>query len=113
LELARATAFYEAAFSVKLSPPTKVGPNDFAFFPMEMNKAGAAGTLIHGECITPSHQGSTVYFGVESIDKSLPQIAAAGGKTLMPKTNIGQYGFIAFFEDTEGNRVGLHEQPGM
>ncbi len=35
-----------------------------------------------------------------------------GGKTLMPRTSIGDHGFIAHFEDTEGNRVALHEAPG-
>jgi predicted enzyme related to lactoylglutathione lyase len=33
----------------------------------------------------------------------------AGGKVLLTKTEIGGgRGFFAYFEDTEGNRVGLH-----
>jgi predicted enzyme related to lactoylglutathione lyase len=39
---------------------------------------------------------------------SLGKVEAAGGKVLMDKISIGENGFIAFFLDTEGNRVGLH-----
>jgi len=49
-----------------------------------------------------------VYFSVDDIDEALRRIVAHGGKTLMPKTPIGQYGFIAQYEDTEGNRLALH-----
>jgi predicted enzyme related to lactoylglutathione lyase len=29
----------------------------------------------------------------------------------MPRMSIGAHGFIAHFEDTEGNRVAVHEAP--
>jgi predicted enzyme related to lactoylglutathione lyase len=35
-------------------------------------------------------------------------VEGAGGQVIMPKTNIGENGFIAMFMDTEGNRVALH-----
>jgi uncharacterized protein len=35
-------------------------------------------------------------------------IQAGGGKTFLPKTAIGENGFIAHSRDTEGNRVALH-----
>ena len=38
--------------------------------------------------------------------------AAAGGKTLLPLTPIGEHGHIAYFEDSEGNRVALHQAAG-
>lgn len=33
---------------------------------------------------------------------------AAGGRTLVEKMSIGGFGFIAQFQDSEGNRVGSH-----
>ena len=36
------------------------------------------------------------------------KVEANGGRTLTPKTDIGEYGFYAYFEDSEGNRVGVH-----
>jgi predicted enzyme related to lactoylglutathione lyase len=38
----------------------------------------------------------------------LAKVEKAGGKILMPKTAIGENGFIAHFADTEGNRVAFH-----
>lgn len=81
------------------------------WFPMEMGAAGAAGTLIQGEGYKPSHDGSLVYLHVDAIDPTLEAINTAGGKTLVPRTSIGEHGFIAHFEDTEGNRVAIHEYP--
>ena len=49
-----------------------------------------------------------VYFHVNDIEATLAKIESNGGKTLFPKTGIGEHGFIAHFEDSEGNRVSLH-----
>ena len=38
----------------------------------------------------------------------LDRVEGAGGKVVMPKTSIGENGFMALFLDTEGNKVGLH-----
>ena len=63
--------------------------------------------------VEPSHNGTTVYLSVEAIDPTLDDIKKAGGKTLIPRTSIGEFGFMAHFEDSEGNRVALHEPPKM
>jgi len=34
--------------------------------------------------------------------------AATSGSVVLPKTDIGESGFIALVRDTEGNVVGLH-----
>ena len=109
-DLARAKKFYEAVFSVEIAE-NEMGPNKMGWFPMEVGAAGAAGTLIQGEGYTPSHDGSLVYLHVDAIDPTLATIEKAGGNTLMRRTDIGQHGFIAHIEDTEGNRVALHESP--
>jgi predicted enzyme related to lactoylglutathione lyase len=106
-DLAKAKAFYEAVFSVEIVE-TEMGPNKMGWFPMEMGAAGAAGTLIQGDGYTPSHDGSLVYINVDAIDPTLEAVNANGGKTRM---SIGEHGFIAHFEDTEGNRVAVHEAP--
>ncbi len=109
-DMARAKAFYESALGVEIAE-TEMGPNKMGWFPMEMGAAGAAGTLIQGDGYQPSHAGSLVYLHVDKIDPSLEAINQAGGKTLMPRMSIGEHGFIAHFQDTEGNRVALHESP--
>ena len=107
-DMKRAKKFYEKVFGCKLKPE-KMGPCDMAMFPMQQEACGAGGSLIKVEgCSKPSHDGTLVYFAVEAIEPALKKIEKAGGKTLMPRTPIGQYGFIAHFEDSEGNRVALH-----
>lgn len=105
--ISRAKAFYEHVFGFQLSIH-EMGPVKMAMFPMIEKGMGATGSLCEGPGYTPSHGGCMVYFSVPSIEKALEKIAAKSGKPLMPKTSIGEWGFIANFEDCEGNRVALH-----
>jgi predicted enzyme related to lactoylglutathione lyase len=41
------------------------------------------------------------------MDTVISRIQAAGGKILQPKFNMGQLGYIALFQDSEGNTIGL------
>lgn len=108
-DLSRAKTFYETAFGYELTE-SEMGPNKMAWFPMEMDLFGAAGTLVQGEGYIPSKSGTVVYLQVADIESTLAKIVAAGGVTLMPKMSIGEHGHIAHFEDCEGNRVALHEK---
>ena len=58
----------------------------------------------------PSKEGSKIYLnGNPDMNPVLERIESAGGKIMMPKTDIGgDNGYMAFFIDTEGNLVGLH-----
>jgi predicted enzyme related to lactoylglutathione lyase len=107
LDLDRAVKFYENVFGYTFMPET-TGPYSLAFFPMTEGAAGATGALIKGGAYKPSHTGTIVYFTVDDIDDILKKVNASGGKTVFPKKSIGRYGFIAQFDDTEGNRLALH-----
>jgi len=106
-DLSRAFQFYESVLEVKLTLE-EMGPTKMAMFPHSMNGHGAGGALVQGEGYIPSHEGASVYFSVTDIPKTLDRVTSNGGKVLLPKMNIGQYGYIATFEDCEGNRVSLH-----
>ncbi len=110
-DVARARKFYEKVFGLELTPE-EMGPYTMTFFPWTENAPGAAGTLIKGEGYEPSHAGTLVYFSVDDIEETLLKVTANGGRTLFPKKSIGEYGFIAHFEDTEGNRLALHSMKG-
>jgi uncharacterized protein len=70
---------------------------------------GAGGAVVKGEGYEPSQKGSVLYLnGGDDLSVPLGRIEKAGGKVIMPKTSIGENGFIARFVDTEGNRVALH-----
>ncbi len=107
VDLGRARSFYEGVFGVSLTPE-ELGPFKMAFFPMENNVYGSTGALMKADGYAPSQTGIMIYFSVESIEGTLGTVVAKGGTVLLPKTAIGQYGFIGHFADTEGNRIGLH-----
>ena len=57
--------------------------------------------------------GVLIYLnGNPDVQLVLDKVEAAGGKIMVPKTQISpEYGFMAVFVDTEGNRIGLHSVP--
>ena len=107
LEMPRAKKFYEIVFGYQLSLQ-EMGSLVMAWFPMVQGSPGATGTLIKAEAYTPSHSGTMVYFSVPDIDVVLQRVEDAGGKIINPKYGIGEHGFVAHFEDCEGNRIALH-----
>jgi len=106
-DMDRAQRFYEGALGVTLTV-RDMGPNRMAMFPRQPKAAGASGALVKGPGYVPSQKGSMVYMHVNDIEHTLSAIERGGGKPLMPKTSIGEGGFIASFTDCEGNRVALH-----
>ena len=105
--IARATSFYEDVLQCKLSTQD-FGNLKMAWFPSSRDAPGSTGSLVEQESYIPSHEGSMVYFTVDDIEISLSRVVASGGKILNPKKSIGEFGFVAHFEDSEGNRVALH-----
>ena len=106
-DLERATAFYAFVLDCEFTLHD-MGPLKMAWFPSVQGGNGATGALVEAEPYTPSYEGALIYFAVEDIETALAKIEEKGGKTINPKRGIGEYGFVAHFEDTEGNRVALH-----
>ena len=79
------------------------------WFPFDHTAPGATGTLIKNEHYTPSYEGTLVYLSVPEIDDVLAKVEEAGGKVINTKFRIGEHGFCGHFEDSEGNRVALHQ----
>jgi hypothetical protein len=107
----RAVKFYSTVLEAELQK-MDMGSSIMAFLPATQDGIGGAIVKMHDESqgYKPSHSGSVVYLnGGDDLNEKLARIEAAGGKVIAPKTDIGQgFGFYAFFEDTEGNRVGFH-----
>ena len=62
-----------------------------------------------GPPVPPSQKGILVYLnGGEDLSIPLAKVKKAGGKILVPKTSISPNGFMAQFEDTEGNKLAFH-----
>ena len=103
-----AKKFYETILGADMQLMEAMGMKS-AFFPAELETGGIGGCIIQGEGYEPSTIGSLVYLnGGDDLSIPLSKVEAAGGKILLPKTAIGPHGFMAYFADTEGNKVGLH-----
>lgn len=107
-DLDRAIGFYQAVFDCKLERQ-EIDGNEMALFPAEEGVPGITGALAKGKTYVPSQTGSLIYLHSPNIETTLLKVQAQGGKTLYPKTSLGPLGFVAEFEDSEGNRVALHQ----
>jgi len=108
-DIARAKKFYEAIFSIEMHQVEMMGMQ-MAFFPAENMNGKVSGALTQSPNHKPSTDGAVIYFnGNPDLSAALGKIEAAGGKIVMPKTLIDeQTGYMAFFIDSEGNKVALH-----
>ena len=112
VDLERASAFYAAVTG--LEPMAIPGMDGIGLFrdpamgPDEMNVS--IDLYVGG---TPSHDGPTIYLNsYGDIDGMIARVEPAGGKILQEKRFMGEMvGWVAFIEDTEGNRIGI-QQPG-
>ena len=109
LDLNRACNFYFQVFEATFTRD-EVDGYQMAFFESSEDSFGATGALVVGDVYVPSQQGCFLYFGVESIDETVERALEHGGSVLYPKKSNGDLGFVAEIQDTEGNRIALHEE---
>lgn len=113
-DIERASKFYEAIFGINLTPLDM--PNiKMRMFPLDDMMTQVGGALVHSDGFhKPSlTDGPLIYLnGNPDVQNILDKVKAAGGKIMVPKTEISpEYGFMAVMEDTEGNRIALHSVP--
>ncbi len=103
----RAKTFYGTILSIDI-PEQSMG--DFKMGILPMGKEGVGGAIVQGDGCVPSSSGTMVYLnGGEDLGTILSKVESAGGSIVSPKTLITEeIGYMAVFNDTEGNRVALH-----
>jgi uncharacterized protein len=113
-DLPRAKTFYEAIFGMTMIP-LDMASVKMSMFPME-DFSGVGGALCYNkDFYKPSAtDGPLIYLnGNPDVQRVLDKVPAAGGKVMVPKTQISpEHGFMAIIVDTEGNRVALHSVTG-
>jgi len=109
-DMDRARAFYAAVLEAEI-PLMDGAHGDVALLPMEQGTV--SGDLVRSENQKPGLGGCTIYLNSKGDPEGMIERAvAAGGAVLMPVTSMGDMvGFIGFFEDSEGNRIGVHQPP--
>jgi len=101
-DLARASKFYSHVIGMPVTPMP--GMEDVVVsLPSPDGEFGASADLSVGG--TPSLEGTTAYLGGNGdIDGIVTRIVEAGGRIMGEMV-----GWIVFFEDSEGNRVGIQQ----
>lgn len=107
-DINRAKDFYAKAFGVDMGETIEMMGMQMAFFPNVEGKV--SGGLVQSEMHKPSMDGCVVYLNANpSMETVIANITAAGGNVIMPKTHISEdIGYMAFFIDSEGNKMALH-----
>jgi predicted enzyme related to lactoylglutathione lyase len=105
-DLDRAVAFYTTILGTTLAEIAEADDRRFAMFPAE---DGVSGAIVQGEGYLPSTEGALVFLNAGDIlQPVVDRVEAAGGRVLLPRMDMGQWGVAAFIVDTEGNKVALH-----
>lgn len=105
-DMARAKAFYASVLDASELQEQNAKGMLMTFLPYE---GGVGGALVKDDDYVPSQTGSVVYLnGGDDLSLPLGRVEKAGGQVLADKMAIGENGFIAFFLDTEGNKIGIH-----
>ena len=109
---ARAREFYSTVFGWKMNDVpemhyTQVGT-------VEADRNGIRGTpkepgAINGGMVERREliKNPVLYIRVENIDQAVATVEKNGGKMIQSKMPVGNFGFAAYFKDTEGNVLGL------
>src|SRR5689334_18258384 len=111
-DISRAKKFYETIFSTTLNDMPEMMGMKMAAFPSDYAAGKISGALAQSEMHKPSQDGTIIYLNAgPEIQAVIDRIESSGGKIVMPKTQISpEIGYMAFFMDTEGNKMALHSQ---
>ncbi|MEM9287633.1 MAG: VOC family protein [Pseudomonadota bacterium] len=107
-DMDRAMSFYSAVFGIDLARTTIDG-YEMALFPEGAPNGAPNGALAKGDVYVPGKAGPVIYFHTPDIDGTIKRAVANGGSVLLQKQSVDDFGFVAEFEDSEGNRIALHE----
>ena len=113
-DINRAQKFYETIFGISMMPMDL--PNiKMRMFPLDDMMTQVGGALVDsgGFHKASATDGPLIYLNANpDVQIVLDKVVAAGGSIMVPKTEISpEYGHMAVFMDTEGNRIALHSVP--
>jgi len=98
----RAKGFYEKVFDWKID--TWDGPVEYHLVTAGTDEEpGINGAIMQ----RGDNQSIVNTIQVDSVDEYSRRIEEAGGKIVLPKMAVPGVGWMAYFEDTEGNKTGI------
>lgn len=105
----RAKKFYSLIYDYDM-PEQMMGNSRMGFLISNAENGGIGGAIVAGDGNKPAADGTLAYLnGGSDLEIVLNRVETAGGKILLPKTQISpEIGYFAIFMDSEGNRLALH-----
>ena len=110
----RARSFYADVFGWRIQPMPEMqytivstGPATDQGMPAEPGYIGG-GMGQRGELLSKP----VITIAVDDVNDALDRIRANGGSAIGEPIQVGEMGIAAYFEDSEGNRMGLWQNAG-
>lgn len=111
-DFTRAKRFYEIIFEYEM-PVMEIGNVIMGMLLHDRDAHGVGGAICIGEGYQAAgSNGVRVYLNAgQDLHTVLDRVPAAGGIITLPKTEIAPgMGYFAFFDDPEGNNIGLYSE---
>jgi uncharacterized protein len=111
----RARTFYKKTFQWEMQPMPEMNYTMVQTTPVDANQMPKEPGAINGGIAARGSpiKAPVITIAVEDIEATLKQVAKNGGKMVAGKQSIGDMGFTAYFQDPEGNVVGLWQGPSQ
>jgi predicted enzyme related to lactoylglutathione lyase len=105
----RATKFYKEIFSWKITSVPEMNYTLLGTVEVDQNNMPKESGAINGGLMERSFgiKGPVITINVDNIEVSIEKIQKFGGKIILGKMEVPNIGYIAYFQDTEGNILGL------
>ena len=106
---ARAQKFYQDVFGWQINKFPDMDYYLAITTPSDEMKGPKEPGAINGGLLPkdPTGEHPVIVIDVPSIDEYIKKIESAGGNSVMPKIQVGNFGFYARVADTEGNVIGI------
>ena len=108
----RARKFYQEALGWRIEPVPGMDYNMVITTSMDeaTGQPTSAGAINGGMMARDGEvRNPVITVDVSDIDATLKSVEQLGGSVVMPKNEIPQMGYFAYFKDSEGNIMGLWE----
>ena len=108
-DVARAQEFYRSAFGWELDSMPEMQYTQVRTTAVDETGSPTSPGAINGGMLRRQQPVTSpvIVIEVDDIDKALDGITALGGSTVSAKQPVGDMGYAAYFQDSEGNVVGL------
>ena len=107
--LERAQKFYKSAFDWMLKPEPQINYTIVRTTEVDESNMPKEAGAINGGMMQRKDpiKNPVITISVENIDEALKKVQSLGGKIVMGKMEVPNVGISAYFQDTEGNILGL------